>query len=86
LNGTEFETKLMTLNPATEEILKEYEIMTKEKIHECVKKAREAFSEWKKDIHRRSMLLQTNLERIRKFWLRLPHKKWEKLSKNQGLK
>ena len=56
----------MTLNPATEEILKEYEIMTKEKIHECVKKAREAFSEWKKDIHKRADFLYAFANEFRK--------------------
>lgn len=66
MNGTEIETKLMTLNPATEEILKEYEIMTKEKIHECVKTAREAFSEWKKDIHKRSDFLYAFANEFRK--------------------
>jgi succinate-semialdehyde dehydrogenase/glutarate-semialdehyde dehydrogenase/succinyl-CoA reductase len=66
LNGTEIETKLKTLNPATEEILKEYEIMTKEKIHESVKKAREAFSEWKKDIHKRSDFLYAFANEFRK--------------------
>ena len=66
MNGTEVETKLITLNPATEEILKEYEIMTKEKIHECVKKAREAFSEWKKDIHKRSDFLYAFANEFRK--------------------
>ena len=66
MNGTEIETKLKTLNPATEEILKEYEIMTKEKIHESVKKAREAFSEWKKDIHKRSDFLYAFANEFRK--------------------
>lgn len=66
MNGTEIETKLMTLNPATEETLKEYEIMTKEKIHERVKKAREAFSEWKKDIHKRSDFLYAFANEFRK--------------------
>jgi acyl-CoA reductase-like NAD-dependent aldehyde dehydrogenase len=66
LNGTEIETKLKTLNPATEQILKEYEIMTKEKIHESVKKAREAFSEWKKDIHNRSDFLYAFANEFRK--------------------
>lgn len=66
MNGTEIETKLKTLNPATEEILKEYDIMTKEKIHESVKKAREAFSEWKKDIHKRSDFLYAFANEFRK--------------------
>src|SRR6186713_1636081 len=40
--------------------------MTKEKIHECVKKAREAFSEWKKDIHKRSDFLYAFANEFRK--------------------
>jgi succinate-semialdehyde dehydrogenase/glutarate-semialdehyde dehydrogenase/succinyl-CoA reductase len=40
--------------------------MTKEKIHECVKKAREVFSEWKKDIHKRSDFLYAFANEFRK--------------------
>ena len=44
-------SKIKTVNPATEEIIKEYEVMTKEQINGSVKKARNAFNEgWKKDI------------------------------------
>ena len=64
LKGTE--TKLKTLNPATEETLNEYDIMTKEKINESVTKAREAFSEWKKDIHKRSDFLYAFANEFRK--------------------
>ena len=64
MKGTE--TKLKTLNPATEETLNEYDIMTKEKINESVTKAREAFSEWKKDIHKRSDFLYAFANEFRK--------------------
>lgn len=64
MKGTE--TKLKTLNPATEEILNEYDIMTSEKINESVKKAKEAFSEWKKDIHKRSDFLYAFANEFRK--------------------
>ena len=64
MKGTE--TKLKTLNPATEEILNEYDIMTNEKINESVKKAKEAFSEWKKDIHKRSEFLYAFANEFRK--------------------
>ena len=64
MKGTE--TKLKTLNPATEEILNEYDIMTNEKINESVKKAKEAFSEWKKDIHKRSESLYAFANEFRK--------------------
>jgi len=64
LNATE--RKLMTVNPATEEILNEYDIMTKEKINESVRRAREAFSDWKKDIHNRADSLYAFVREFRK--------------------
>ena len=60
------ERKLMTLNPATEEILNEYDIMTKEKINESVGRAREAFSDWKKDVHNRADSLYAFAREFRK--------------------
>jgi len=60
------ERKLMTLNPATEEILNEYAIMTKEKINESVARAREAFSDWKTDIHKRADSLYAFAREFRK--------------------
>ena len=51
------EGKVKTINPATEEVLKEYKIMTKEQINEKVKNAQNAFSEWKKDIQKRAEYL-----------------------------
>ena len=41
--------ELKTINPATEEVINRYEIITKEQINDKVKKARYAFDEWKKD-------------------------------------
>jgi acyl-CoA reductase-like NAD-dependent aldehyde dehydrogenase len=60
------ERKLMTLNPATEEILNEYDIMTKEKINESVGRAREAFLDWKTDIHKRADSLYAFAREFRK--------------------
>jgi len=60
------ERKLKTVNPATEEILNEYDIMTKEKINESVRRAREAFSDWKKDIHNRADSLYAFAREFRK--------------------
>jgi acyl-CoA reductase-like NAD-dependent aldehyde dehydrogenase len=60
------ERKLKTVNPATEEILNEYDIMTKEKINESVRKAKEAFSDWKKDIHNRADSLYAFAREFRK--------------------
>jgi succinate-semialdehyde dehydrogenase/glutarate-semialdehyde dehydrogenase/succinyl-CoA reductase len=51
------EGKVKTINPATEEVLNEYEIMTKEQINDKVKNAQNAFSEWKKDIQKRAEYL-----------------------------
>src|SRR5881409_2765645 len=56
----------MTLNPATEEILNEYDIRTKEKINESVGRAREAFSDWKTDIHKRADSLYAFAREFRK--------------------
>jgi len=83
------ERKLMTLNPATEEILNEYDIMTKEKINESVRRAREAFSDWKKDIHNRADSLYAFAREFRKNrenLARTSHRKWGRQSKNQDLK
>ena len=46
-------TEFTTINPATEEVINTYEIMTKEQINEKAKKAQESFHEWKKDIQKR---------------------------------
>jgi acyl-CoA reductase-like NAD-dependent aldehyde dehydrogenase len=40
------EGKVKTINPATEEVLNEYDIMTKEQINDKVKKAQNAFQDW----------------------------------------
>ncbi len=42
------EGKVKTINPVTEEVLNEYKIMTKEQINDKVKKAQNAFQDWKK--------------------------------------
>ena len=47
------EAKVKTINPATEEVLNEYKIMTKEQINDKVKKAQIAFQDWKKDASKR---------------------------------
>jgi acyl-CoA reductase-like NAD-dependent aldehyde dehydrogenase len=49
--------ELKTINPATEEVINIYKIMTKEQINEKVKKAQNAFSEWKNDIQKRAEYL-----------------------------
>ena len=56
----------MTVNPTSGQILHEYENMTKENINELVRRAREAFSDWKKDIQKRADSLYAFADEIRK--------------------
>jgi succinate-semialdehyde dehydrogenase/glutarate-semialdehyde dehydrogenase/succinyl-CoA reductase len=60
------EGKVKTINPATEEVLNEYDIMTKEQINDKVKKARNAFEDWKKDASKRIDLLHDFANQLRK--------------------
>lgn len=53
-SATATERELKTINPATEEVINTYKIMTKEPVNEKVKKAQNAFCEWKKDIQKRA--------------------------------
>ena len=58
--------KVKTINPATEEVLKEYNIMAKEQINDKVKKARITFQDWKKDAGKRADLLHNFATQLRK--------------------
>jgi len=49
--------EVKTINPATEEVINTYKMMTNEQINEKVKKAQNAFCEWKKDIQKRAEYL-----------------------------
>jgi succinate-semialdehyde dehydrogenase/glutarate-semialdehyde dehydrogenase/succinyl-CoA reductase len=60
------ETKLRTINPTTEAILNEYDIMTKEQIDAKVKTSRIAFSDWRHDIDRRVDFLYSLANELRK--------------------
>jgi succinate-semialdehyde dehydrogenase/glutarate-semialdehyde dehydrogenase/succinyl-CoA reductase len=60
------EGKVKTTNPATEEVLNEYKIMTKEQINDKVKKARNTFQDWKKDANKRTDLLHDFATQLRK--------------------
>ena len=60
------ETKLKTINPATEAILNEYDIMTKDQINVTVKTSRNAFSEWKKNVRKRVEFLYAFANELRK--------------------
>ena len=58
--------ELMTINPATEEVINRYGIITKEQINDKVKKARNAFDEWKKDSNKRTDILHDFAQQLRK--------------------
>ena len=62
MNGT----KLTTINPATEEVLNEYDIMTEDQIKGAAKQAKNAFFEWKKDIDKRAEFLYAFAKELRK--------------------
>ncbi|MEE8132878.1 MAG: NAD-dependent succinate-semialdehyde dehydrogenase [Nitrososphaerales archaeon] len=58
--------KLKTINPATEEVLAEYEFMTKEHVNVTTKQARKAFQEWRKDVRKRGGFLYAFADELRK--------------------
>ncbi len=65
--------KIVTINPATEQVLAEYDSMNKEQVVEIIKKSRSGFAQWRKDSHNRSFFLhqlseklQTDRERLAK--------------------
>jgi acyl-CoA reductase-like NAD-dependent aldehyde dehydrogenase len=57
---------IKTINPATEQVLNEYEIMTKEQINDKVKQAQNTFQDWKKDASKRIDLLHDFANQLRK--------------------
>jgi acyl-CoA reductase-like NAD-dependent aldehyde dehydrogenase len=57
---------IKTVNPATEEIIQEYEVMTKEQIIEKVKKGQNTFQNWKRDSSKRTDLLHDFANELRK--------------------
>jgi acyl-CoA reductase-like NAD-dependent aldehyde dehydrogenase len=58
--------KLKTINPATEEVLKEHTIISKEQLKEAVKKSKNAFLEWKENIDKRADFLYAFAKEFRK--------------------
>src|SRR5918911_812895 len=58
--------KLKTINPATEEVINEYELISKEQLDDVVKKSRDAFLEWKEDIDKRADFLYAFAKEFRK--------------------
>ena len=58
--------ELKTINPATEEVIDTYQIMTKEQINEKTRKAQNAFLDWNKDIHKRADHIHDFAQELRK--------------------
>jgi succinate-semialdehyde dehydrogenase/glutarate-semialdehyde dehydrogenase/succinyl-CoA reductase len=58
--------KIVTINPTTEEVIAEHDIMSKEQVNERVKRAREAFNTWRLDTHRRASVLYEVASILRK--------------------
>jgi acyl-CoA reductase-like NAD-dependent aldehyde dehydrogenase len=58
--------ELITINPTTEKILKKYTIMTKENVSTIVKKARDIYKEWEKDLDKRIDSLYHVAQELRK--------------------
>ena len=66
MKGKESVSKLTTVNPSTEEVLKEYEIISKEQVNGTVKQAKNAFLEWKNNIDKRTDFLYSVAKELRK--------------------
>ena len=66
LQSSNASPKLKTINPATEQVLNEYEIITKDQFNNSVNKARQAFLEWKNNIDRRADFLYAFAKELRK--------------------
>jgi acyl-CoA reductase-like NAD-dependent aldehyde dehydrogenase len=58
--------KVKTINPATEQVLNEYDIMSTEEINNTIRKAKKAFEEWKKDINNRIDFIHDFANELRK--------------------
>lgn len=57
---------LKTINPSTEQVLNEYEMITKDQLDKSVRQARQAFLEWKSNIDRRANFLYAFAKELKK--------------------
>jgi acyl-CoA reductase-like NAD-dependent aldehyde dehydrogenase len=57
---------IKTINPSTEEVIQEYDNITKDEVINKTKKAKEAFYEWKKDINKRADFIHSFAQQLRK--------------------
>jgi acyl-CoA reductase-like NAD-dependent aldehyde dehydrogenase len=58
--------RVKTINSATENVLNEYDIMSKEQINAATRKAKNAFEQWKKDINRRNDFIHDFANELRR--------------------
>ncbi len=58
--------RIITINPASEEVIGEHDIMSKDEIIARVKRARDAFQSWRRDAHRRASVLYEIASILRK--------------------
>ena len=66
-SSTSSAAELKTINPATEDVINRYEVITKEQINDKVQKARIAFDEeWNKDIDKRIDFIHDFANELRK--------------------
>lgn len=55
-----------TINPATEDVINQYKIITNDQINDKVKRSKAAFQEWKKDANKRTDFLHAFANELRK--------------------
>lgn len=58
--------KIRTINPATNQVLAEYDNMTDDEIKTIIQKSKNTFQEWKNDIGKRSIFLHNLAAQLRK--------------------
>jgi len=58
--------QITTINPATEEVLAEYDIMSKEEVNDKINNSKKTFEDWKKDFHKRIEFVHRLAEQLRK--------------------
>ena len=80
--NSKYKKRIKTINPSTEHIIQEYDIITEQKIKEKIKIAKDAFNNWKNDIDKRSKDLSIVAEEYsenKEELARVCTMKWERL-------
>lgn len=58
--------QISTKNPANEQIIADYDVMSKEKVNGIVEKSKTTFVDWRRDIHKRIELIHRFADELRK--------------------